>query len=208
LLKRLSILHADIKPENILVTLENTCIKSIKLGDLGSALNISEVEITPYLVSRYYRASEIILGAIYGHPIDVFSLGVVLYELATGKYLFPSRDVNHHLKLIMEVKGPVPKKMFKGCAFKSQHFDDRDRFLEHEIDTVTGKEIVKEITVTKPSRDITTELLRSYGSGISDEEKQMVRQLADLINSCLELNPAKRITPEDALKHSLFSSKF
>eukprot|EP01120_Amphizonella_sp_Union-15-10_P011619 TRINITY_DN4976_c0_g1_i3.p1 TRINITY_DN4976_c0_g1~~TRINITY_DN4976_c0_g1_i3.p1 ORF type:complete len:120 (+),score=5.16 TRINITY_DN4976_c0_g1_i3:60-419(+) len=97
----------------------------------------------------------------------------------------PSIDNNHHLKLIMEVKGPIPKKMLSKCAFKADHFDDRDRFLQHDIDKVTGKEIVKEVT----------------------EEKQMVLQLADLINACLEINPAKRITPEQALKHPLFTTK-
>eukprot|EP01120_Amphizonella_sp_Union-15-10_P011618 TRINITY_DN4976_c0_g1_i1.p1 TRINITY_DN4976_c0_g1~~TRINITY_DN4976_c0_g1_i1.p1 ORF type:complete len:140 (+),score=5.39 TRINITY_DN4976_c0_g1_i1:60-479(+) len=117
----------------------------------------------------------------------------------------PSIDNNHHLKLIMEVKGPIPKKMLSKCAFKADHFDDRDRFLQHDIDKVTGKEIVKEVTVTKSSRDITSELLKSYGS--SKEEKQMVLQLADLINACLEINPAKRITPEQALKHPLFTTK-
>jgi serine/threonine protein kinase len=56
LLKKCNILHADIKPDNILVS-ENK--STLKLCDLGSASDTSENEITPYLVSRFYRAPEI-----------------------------------------------------------------------------------------------------------------------------------------------------
>ncbi|KAJ1529058.1 U4/U6 small nuclear ribonucleoprotein prp4 [Nowakowskiella sp. JEL0078] len=56
LLKKANILHADIKPDNVLVA-ENNML--LKLCDLGSASDASENEITPYLVSRFYRAPEI-----------------------------------------------------------------------------------------------------------------------------------------------------
>lgn len=56
LLKRANILHADIKPDNILV---NEKKNLLKLCDFGSASFAHENEITPYLVSRFYRAPEI-----------------------------------------------------------------------------------------------------------------------------------------------------
>lgn len=56
LLKRANILHADIKPDNILVS-ESKLV--LKLCDFGSASQAHENEITPYLVSRFYRAPEI-----------------------------------------------------------------------------------------------------------------------------------------------------
>jgi serine/threonine protein kinase len=56
LLKRCNLLHADIKPDNILVTESKNVLK---LCDLGSASDVSDNEITPYLVSRFYRAPEI-----------------------------------------------------------------------------------------------------------------------------------------------------
>lgn len=73
LLRKVNIMHADIKPDNILVGLsiqsfnapsdlsmqvnENKTV--LKLCDLGSASDASENDITPYLVSRFYRAPEI-----------------------------------------------------------------------------------------------------------------------------------------------------
>lgn len=55
-LKKCYILHADIKPDNILV---NETKLYLKLCDFGSASLASDCEITPYLVSRFYRAPEI-----------------------------------------------------------------------------------------------------------------------------------------------------
>lgn len=56
LLKKTSLLHGDIKPDNILV---NESKLVLKLCDFGSASTTQECEITPYLVSRFYRAPEI-----------------------------------------------------------------------------------------------------------------------------------------------------
>ena len=56
LLRKCNILHADIKPDNILV---NDNRNSLKLADLGSAADASDTEVSSYLVSRFYRAPEI-----------------------------------------------------------------------------------------------------------------------------------------------------
>lgn len=56
LMRKANIMHADIKPDNILV---NDAKTTLKVCDLGSASDTSEMEITPYLVSRFYRAPEI-----------------------------------------------------------------------------------------------------------------------------------------------------
>lgn len=55
-LKKCNILHGDIKPDNILV---NDTRLFLKLCDFGSASYATDCEITPYLVSRFYRAPEI-----------------------------------------------------------------------------------------------------------------------------------------------------
>jgi serine/threonine protein kinase len=63
-LRAAGVLHADIKPDNILI---NERLNKVKLCDLGSAVYASSrVEPTPYLVSRFYRAPEVILGLPYG----------------------------------------------------------------------------------------------------------------------------------------------
>lgn len=63
-LRATNVLHADIKPDNILI---NSRMNKIKLCDLGSAAFAdSPNDPTPYLVSRFYRAPEVILGLPHG----------------------------------------------------------------------------------------------------------------------------------------------
>ena len=136
LLGKCNILHSDIKPDNILVTESKSMLK---LCDLGSASDTSENDITPYLVSRFYRAPEIILGLSYDPALDMWSVACTLYEMSTGQILFPGRSNNHMLRLIMDVKGKFPNKMLRRGQFMSNHFDEQLNFLQQERDKISGK---------------------------------------------------------------------
>merc|ERR1719456_1992733 len=95
-IERNHIIHADIKPDNILISAGHNIVK---ICDLGSAMYYpEEVDPTPYLVSRFYRSPEIVFGAKYGPPLDVFAMGCTLHELFTGKILFPGRTNNDMLR--------------------------------------------------------------------------------------------------------------
>lgn len=111
----------------------------LKICDLGSASDASENEITPYLVSRFYRAPEIILGIPYDFAIDVWSVGCTLYELYTGKILFTGRTNNQMLRSIMECRGKFPPKLLKRAQFAHLHFEEDGRFRSIEQDKITGK---------------------------------------------------------------------
>ena len=111
----------------------------LKICDLGSASDVSENEITPYLVSRFYRAPEIILGMPYDYAIDVWSVGCTLYELYTGKILFAGRTNNQMLRSIMECRGKFTAKMLKKAEFGHVHFDEMANFISVEQDKLTGK---------------------------------------------------------------------
>jgi serine/threonine-protein kinase PRP4 len=83
----------------------------IKLCDFGSCLGLDEAAPTEYLVSRFYRAPEIMLGCPFEFGVDIWSAAVSLYELYTGKVMFPGRSNNEMLKLIMHSKGKIKAKM-------------------------------------------------------------------------------------------------
>ncbi|KAL8716255.1 MAG: hypothetical protein Q9220_000160, partial [cf. Caloplaca sp. 1 TL-2023] len=136
LLRKCNILHADLKPDNVLV---NDSRNILKICDLGSASDASENEITPYLVSRFYRAPEIILGMPYDYGIDVWSIGCTLFELYTGKILFTGRSNNQMLRAIMECRGKFSHKILRKAEFGRQHFDDLLNFRSIEKDKLTGK---------------------------------------------------------------------
>lgn len=136
LLRKCNILHADIKPDNVLV---NESRSTLKICDLGSASDASENEITPYLVSRFYRAPEIMLGMPYDFAIDIWSVGCTLFELYTGKILFTGRTNNQMLRSIMECRGKFNHKLLRKAQFSSLHFDDLLNFRSVEKDKISGK---------------------------------------------------------------------
>ncbi|EAU80755.2 CMGC/DYRK/PRP4 protein kinase [Coprinopsis cinerea okayama7 len=198
LLRKANIMHADIKPDNILVNEQKNLIK---LCDLGSASDASENEITPYLVSRFYRAPEIILGVPYDPALDVWSIGCTLYELYTGKILFPGRSNNQMLRLMMELKGRFNTKIIKKAKFGETYFDELGAFESVERDRLTGSDITRKIHIQKPTRDLRARLMPSSSVKLNDEETKMLANFIDLLDKCLMLDPARRITPREALSH-------
>uniref|UniRef100_A0A1A8JRU6 Serine/threonine-protein kinase PRP4 homolog n=1 Tax=Nothobranchius kuhntae TaxID=321403 RepID=A0A1A8JRU6_NOTKU len=202
LLKRCNILHADIKPDNILVNESKTILK---LCDFGSASHVADNDITPYLVSRFYRAPEIIIGKLYDYGIDMWSVGCTLYELYTGKILLPGSSNNHMLKLAMDLKGKMPNKMIRKGLFKDQHFDQNLNFLYIEVDKVTEREKVTVMSTINPTKDLLSELIG--GQRLPEDQRKKVMQLKDLLEGTLMLDPAKRISINQALQHPFIQEK-
>ncbi|XP_013914078.1 PREDICTED: homeodomain-interacting protein kinase 2 [Thamnophis sirtalis] len=88
-LKSLGLIHADLKPENIMLVDPSRQPYRVKVIDFGSASHVSKAVCSTYLQSRYYRAPEIILGLPFCEAIDMWSLGCVIAELFLGWPLYP-----------------------------------------------------------------------------------------------------------------------
>ncbi|XP_071176659.1 serine/threonine-protein kinase PRP4 homolog [Mytilus edulis] len=202
LLKRSSILHADIKPDNILV---NESKLLLKLCDFGSASHVSDNDITPYLVSRFYRAPEIILGMGYDHAIDMWSVGCTLFELYTGKILFPGTSNNEMLKFMMDVKGKMPHKVIRKGMFKDNHFDSNYNFMYMEVDKITQREKVTGMTQINISKPLLSEMVGFQR--LPEDQLKKVMQLKDLLDKVLMLDPSKRISINQALTHPFIQEK-
>ncbi|KAF5022490.1 hypothetical protein F66182_5462 [Fusarium sp. NRRL 66182] len=207
-MRKCSIVHADLKPDNILV---NESRNVLKICDLGTAIDKTDaatahMDVTPYLVSRFYRAPEIILGIPYDYAVDMWSIGCTLYEMYTGKILFAGESNNQMLKAIMEIRGRLTPKLFKRGQLSGAHFDDKGQFVSIERDKVLNKTTVRTMAVVKPTRDLRTRLMAASG-GMNDAETRDLNHFIDLLEHCLTLNPDKRIKPADALRHPFFTSR-
>ncbi|KZZ98841.1 serine/threonine-protein kinase prp4 [Moelleriella libera RCEF 2490] len=207
-MRKCSIIHADLKPDNILVNEQRNVLK---ICDLGTAIDRSDAatahnQITPYLVSRFYRAPEVILGMPYDYGVDMWSIGCTLYELYTGKILFAGDSNNQMLKAIMEIRGRLTPKLFRRGQLAAAHFDEQGRFVSVERDKVLGKTAIRTMAVVKPARDLRTRL-HAASTGMNEAEAKHLNHFVDLLEQCLALNPDKRITPGEAMKHPFFTSK-
>ena len=83
-------------------------------------------------------SSHHVCGADY--PMDMWAVGCTIYELYSGQILLPGRSNNEMLRLMMDLKGPFPKKMLRKGQFSGNHFeaDTNMSFAMQEADKVTG----------------------------------------------------------------------
>jgi eukaryotic-like serine/threonine-protein kinase len=101
---RKGVIHGDVKPANILITDDHR----IKLTDFGMArLASGESRDTPLLGTPAYWCPEQILGKPQDAKSDIFSLGVVLYEMVTGHRPFDSDSLQGICSRIMS-STPLP----------------------------------------------------------------------------------------------------
>jgi serine/threonine protein kinase len=138
----------------------NEARNMLKICDLGTAIDRSDAataatEPMPYLVSRFYRAPEIILGVPFDYAVDMWSIGCTLYELYTGKILFTGENNNQMLKNIMEIRGKLSAKLYRRGELAHNHFDEVGNFISVERDKILGK-VSFERSLTCISLPITT----------------------------------------------------
>jgi eukaryotic-like serine/threonine-protein kinase len=99
------IIHRDIKPANILLTGES----DIKITDFGAALTISaETTQVSGIGSPAYMSPEQLKEEVLGHHTDIFSLGVVMYQLLTGHLPFKGSTGYSMVHQIINVDPPPP----------------------------------------------------------------------------------------------------
>lgn len=108
----LGICHRDIKPQNLLLDPETAVLK---LCDFGSAKQLLPGEPNvSYICSRYYRAPELVFGAInYTTKIDDWSAGCVLAELLLGQPIFPGDSGVDQLVEIIKVLGTPTREQIR-----------------------------------------------------------------------------------------------
>ncbi|KAK9852127.1 hypothetical protein WJX84_008536 [Apatococcus fuscideae] len=106
-----------------------------KIVDFGNACWTYK-QFTDDIQTRQYRCPEVLLGAKYSTPADMWSLACMIFELATGDLLFDprsGRDYDRdedHLALFIELLGKMPKKISGNGSF-SKDFFNRHGELRH-----------------------------------------------------------------------------
>ncbi|KAG7333376.1 hypothetical protein KOW79_003511 [Hemibagrus wyckioides] len=210
-LKSLGLIHADLKPENIMLVDPARQPYRVKVIDFGSASHVSKAVCSTYLQSRYYRAPEIILGLPFCEAIDMWSLGCVIAELFLGWPLYPGASEYDQIRYISQTQG-LPAEYLLSAGTKTTRFFNRDPDStyplwrlktpeDHEGETgIKSKEARKYIFNCLDDMaqvNVSTEL---EGSDMLAEKADR-REFIDLLTKMLTIDADKRITPIETLNH-------
>jgi serine/threonine-protein kinase len=106
------IIHRDVKPENVMIRNDGV----LKLMDFGIAqvVDLQRMTVTGQLLgSPAYMAPELIEGKPLDFRTDVFAVGIMLYQLATGTLPFAGRNPHETLRRIVEGKFADPRSLNK-----------------------------------------------------------------------------------------------
>lgn len=163
-----NVIHRDLKPSNLL--LNSNC--ELKICDFGLARGLEEKqELTEYVVTRWYRAPEIMLSCQkYSKAIDVWSVGCIFAELLNRRPIFPGDNYIHQLKLIHATLGsPTDQDLHFVTSAKARRFMKSQKFRKRQ------------------------NFARLYPTAVADA--------VTLLQAMLVFDPKKRITVEQALKH-------
>ena len=120
---------------------------------------------------------------------------MTLFELFTGKFMFPGRSNNHLLKLMMQTKGKISGKMIKKGAFAEQHFNlATNQFMQHEP-LLEGAVNINAVPIPQvPSKPILNQLRETVG--IDKLDAREVSMFAEFLDKCTCIDPQKRITAD------------
>ncbi|XP_051516210.1 mitogen-activated protein kinase 14A-like isoform X2 [Myxocyprinus asiaticus] len=160
----------DLKPSNLAV--DENC--ELKILDFGLARH-TETEMTGYVVTRWYRAPEVIFNWMhYTQTVDVWSAGCILAEMITGEVLFPGNDSIDQLKKILNLTG-TPNSM-----------------LVQKMQSKDAQSYVQSLPVQRKKT-------------FKDVFPAIDRNAIDLLEDMLVLDPEVRLTAKDGLSHPYLS---
>ncbi|KAM6928956.1 homeodomain-interacting protein kinase 1 [Lycodopsis pacificus] len=209
-LKSLGLIHADLKPENIMLVDPLRQPYRVKVIDFGSASHVSKAVCSTYLQSRYYRAPEIILGLPFCEAIDMWSLGCVIAELFLGWPLYPGASEYDQIRYISQTQG-LPAEYLLSAGTKTSRFFNRGPDssyplwrlktpAEHEAEMgIKSKEARKYIFNCLDDM-MQVNMTNLEGTDILAEKADR-REFIDLLKKMLTLDADKRITPIKTLNH-------
>jgi len=180
-----NVLHRDLKPQNLLVSRTDRVLKLADFG-LGRAFGIPVKKYTHEVVTLWYRSPDVLLGSTqYGTAVDMWSVGCIFAEMATGQPLFAGRADNDQLQRIFKFLGSPDQQTWPSMTrLPNYKMLQRQEFLQNYLP------------------ECTQWFQNTEGTN------KMGKEGFDLLLSLLRFEPSQRISAAEALRHPYFDKEF
>ena len=177
------VIHRDLKPSNILVTHDG----EVKLLDFGVAKflnpelmgdNLSQTQTQFRVMTPEYASPEQVRGGHITTATDIYSLGVILYELLTGSRPFKLKDTSPEemVRLICDIE-PAPPSVISNFKFQISNFEEKSddnrksqienrKFLKGDLDNIILLALRKEPSRRYKSVEAFSEDIERYLKGL------------------------------------------
>lgn len=208
---RIGVIHRDIKPNNILLTKNG----DVKICDFSIAYLLSEdldsTIQTGFAGSPRYMSPEQMQEDIVNSQTDLFSLGIVMYELLTGRHPFAAKGFSRLIYKIINEKAPPLKKyrpdlpeVFQRIIYRVLQKHPEQRY-KTGLDLAADVNLVFDYTGSSPQQDISkkTKLISEklkFFSVFSEDD------IVDIIQECewQEYQSEQEIICREEIADSIF----
>lgn len=189
----LEIVHRDVSPQNILITFSG----DVKVVDFGIAKSTeaaaSERTMAGQLKGKVpYMSPEQAQGFAIDHRSDIFAVGIMLFELTTGRRLFKAKSEFETLKLICERDYPLPSQIRSGyppglekIVMKALTKDPEQRYQSARDMQSDLESFVREERIAVSAVSLANWMKMLFEEQIAEQKEvlQDVKKLADVIAS-------------------------
>ncbi|KAI3364081.1 hypothetical protein L3Q82_010909, partial [Scortum barcoo] len=204
-LKTTGIVHADLKPENIMMVDHLRQPLKVKIIDFGLAMQNPMAWRGVTVQTLWYRSPEVLLGHPFSEAIDVWSLGCIGAEMLLGTPLFPANNEYDMMRHIIHTIGKPPDHMiYSGLNWK-QFFRKERRGLDLPTWRFMSQLEVQNYSCNMRTigslSDLKTRPHDFSGHNTSKADELDQDSFVKLVKKMLTLNPPERITPRQILQH-------
>uniref|UniRef100_A0A3B3CW13 Protein kinase domain-containing protein n=1 Tax=Oryzias melastigma TaxID=30732 RepID=A0A3B3CW13_ORYME len=183
-LESINLVHCDIKLDNIMLVDQVSEPFRVKLIDFGVSDKITNMRTGRLMQNMVYRAPEVHLGLPLDQRVDMWSLGYVLCVLYTGTFIHGWDSEYDIIRAMVNMQGMPEQKVLNQGLYTESFFT--------KTEENSGKKLWK----------LDTPLQQSLKT---EKSKREVEQFVDLLKRMLMMDPSKRISPSEALRHPFFT---
>ncbi|KAF0022702.1 hypothetical protein F2P81_025094 [Scophthalmus maximus] len=200
------IVHADIKPDNIMLVNHKLQPLKVKLIDFGVAHTVAELSLGIRIQVLSYRAPEVMLGLNLNEAVDTWALGCVMANMYLGTDLYAPLCEFDRVRDMVQMQGQPDDHLLDSGIYTREHFCQHDDppgpswKLQTECNQCRNS-VIERDTCRYTSLD---DIVKTRPNTTENEDTQA---FLSLLKQMMEVDPEKRIIPNEALWHPSITMK-